>query len=143
MVLFIHLDGVLHPTHCDPSQHFVHLPRLEAVLRQHVALQMVLAAGEEDADLIDELKGKFSGDVAKRIIGDTSGNGGKSDEQTRYDQIRRFLRRQGLPRDNWAALDDAKDEFPPSCRQLVLCRPEVGFDQDAECRLRTRLLGRV
>jgi len=72
MVLFIHLDGVLHPTHCDPSQHFVHLPRLEALLRQHGALQMALAAGEEDLCLIDELRGKFSGDVAKRVIGDTS-----------------------------------------------------------------------
>ena len=144
MVLFIHLDGVLHPTHCDPSQHFVHLPRLEALLRQHGALQMALAAGEEDLCLIDELRGKFSGDVAKRVIGDTSTTGSaQGHDQTRYDQIRRFLRRQGLPRDAWAALDDAKDEFPPSCRQVVLCRPEVGFDEDAECRLRTRLLGRV
>jgi HAD domain in Swiss Army Knife RNA repair proteins len=143
MVLFIHLDGVLHPTHCDPSQHFVNLPRLEAVLRQHHALQMAVAADREDEYSLDAVKGKFSGDVAKRIIGGTSAPAPKGEEQTRYHKIRLFLRRQGLPRDAWAALDDAEDEYPPHCRQLVLCRPEVGFDEDAECRLRTRLLGRV
>jgi HAD domain in Swiss Army Knife RNA repair proteins len=143
MVLFIHLDGVLHPTRCDPSQRFVHLPRLETVLRQHQALQMALAADREDEYSLDTVKGKFSDDVAKRIIGGTSIPAAKGEEQTRYHKIRLFLRRNGLPRDAWAALDDAKDEYPADCRQLVLCRPEVGFDEDAECRLRTRLLGRV
>jgi hypothetical protein len=143
MVLFIHFDGVLHPTHSDRSQHFIHLPRLEAVLRQHGALQMALTTSCEDGYSHDALRERFSADIAKRIIGETSSTEVEGEADTRYHQIRLFLHRQGLSRDAWAALDDAKDEFPRGCRQVVLCRPEVGFDEAAECRLRTRLLGRV
>jgi hypothetical protein len=143
MVLFIHFDGVLHPTHSDPSQHFIHLPRLEAVLRQHGALQMALTISCQDGYSLDALRGIFSADITKRIIGGTSSTDVEGEAETRYHQIRVFLHRQGLSRDAWAALDDAQDEFPRGCRQLVLCRPEVGFDEAAECRLRTRLLGRV
>ena len=33
-VLFLDLDGVLHPEHCHESKHFCRLPILEAALRQ-------------------------------------------------------------------------------------------------------------
>ena len=143
MILFIDFDGVLHPVQCDPSQQFIHVARLEVVLRQHDGLMLALSTSWQDAHSIDSLRRHFSGDIAKRIVGGTFSADPDRKAKSRHQQIQMFLRASRRPQDQWTALDDTADGFPPRCTQLVLCDPARGFDEQAETRLRTRLLGRV
>ena len=142
MLLFLDFDGVLHPAGSQEKEQFSRLPRLEKVLRAHAGLQVALTTDWQVEHPLDELRAKFSSDIAPRIIGCVPSTKRKG-AQTRYERIQRFLRKNAWQRDAWVALDDLEDEFPAHCPRLVLCRPEVGFDEDAEGKLRGRLLGRV
>ena len=142
MLLFLDFDGVLHPAGSAAKEQFVRLPRLETVLRAHAGLQVALTTDWQADYPLDALRAKFSQDIAARIIGGVS-NTKRPGAPTRHDRIQVFLRKNIWPRDAWVALDDLEDEFPARCPRLVLCRPEVGFDEVAEGKLRGRLLGRI
>jgi hypothetical protein len=94
-------------------------------------VRVVISSSWQEAYSIAALRFRFSDDIQQRIIGVTA-----SDEQSRYYQIQDYLQRTWPPTALWVALDDAQDEFPTLCPELVLCDPAVGFDAHAERQLR-------
>jgi hypothetical protein len=44
-----------------------------------------------------------------------------------YEEIRTYLRLNGLERRKWLAIDDDPFGFPPNLENLILVDPEVGF----------------
>ena len=139
-LLFLDFDGVLHPTRSEPSQHFIHLPRFESILRDCASVSVVISSTWQDAYSLGALRRRFSQDIAARIIGGTRSADPDCEVETRYEQIKLFLRHVGRSAESWVALDDAEDEFPARCPQLILCDSQRAFDLEAERRLRERLL---
>jgi hypothetical protein len=138
-LLFLDFDGVLHPKGCATSVHFVHLPRLEQLLRATPPVRIVISSTWQYIWSFDGLRRKFSPDIAARIIGGTQSADPDGEAESRYQTIRMYLRHAGELRTPWIALDDARHEFPEDCAQLVSCETEVGFDDEAAGRLRRAL----
>jgi hypothetical protein len=141
MTLFLDFDGVLHPKGADPGDYFCHLSRLEAVLRHWPDVRIVISSTWQDAYSLPALRRRFSPDIAERIIGGTREADPDGEAEDRHDEIRAYLRHVGALASPWVALDDAGDEFPESCENLVLCASAVGLDDDAADRLRAALRG--
>lgn len=141
MILFLDFDGVLHPRSYGEKP-FSSLPRFEAVLRDFQFVDVVIASTwREDMDL-KQLRALFSPDIRPRIIGTTPvieiefpvGPHG-----TREKEIRLFLDQNNFEGMPWLALDDEERLFSPGCGNLVECSTHVGFDANAERRLRAML----
>jgi hypothetical protein len=138
ILLFLDFDGVLHPAGAE-AEHFVNLPRLERVLRESPGVRVVISSSWQDAYRLRALKGHFAEDIAGRIVGGTRSADPDREADSRYEQIRMYLRRVRHSSIPWVALDDAAHEFPEGCEQLVLCESARGFDDETERRLRTAL----
>ena len=138
MILFLDFDGVLHPflTRSGPDA-FCYTPRLERVLREFPAVQIVIASTQREAVPLAFLVQRFSPDIAVRIVGATpileihdAGDVAGS----RHREILAYLRGSGA---DWLALDDDASLFPPGCAELVLC--DDGFREAEERALRVAL----
>lgn len=72
ITLFLDFDGVLHPFLARSSaEAFCHLPRLERVLREFPAVQIVIASTQRESVPLTHLAQRFSPDIAARIVGIT------------------------------------------------------------------------
>ena len=138
-LLFLDFDGVLHPKGADPGDYFIHLPRLEAMLREFPAVPQVISSTRQDAYSLPALRRRFSEDIAQRIISGTRTGGPDGEAEDRHAEICAYLQHVGMVESPWLALDDAADEFPAGCKQLVMCDRAIGFDDEAEARLRAAL----
>ncbi len=147
MILFLDFDGVLHPEHerepTPAEQVFCHLPRFEAVMRDFPAVEIVISSMWRYEFTLNELRKRFSPDIAARIVGMTP----ESERMDGYLPARRegeildwiiANSREGVP---WVALDDAEWQFQQHRERLVACAWYVGLDEGAEIRLRAALAG--
>lgn len=138
ITLFLDFDGVLHPFLARSSaEAFCHLPRLERVLREFPAVQIVIASTQREAVPLAHLAQQFSPNIAARIVGITpilevrdAGDVAGS----RHREILAYLRGSNA---DWLALDDDASLFPSGCAELVLC--DDGFRDAEERALRTAL----
>ncbi len=145
MILFLDFDGVLHPIANIGRDKFMHVPRLESVLRDFPDVQVVISSMWR-SDGIDACRSHFSDDIAKRIIGgtpwtDTLAYAPDSEfilGVVRHTEIMMWIE-QNAYIGPWVALDDSWREFPDPCHQLIKCRPEIGFGGIAELQLRDYL----
>ena len=75
ILLFLAFDGVLHPFSprsdrpAEESVPFAYLARLEAVLRDHPSLRIVIASDWRKHHTLEELRQFFSEDIRLRIAG--------------------------------------------------------------------------
>jgi hypothetical protein len=138
-LLFLDFNGVLHPAGSAASAHFMHLPRFQHVMIEYPEVEIVVSSGVETyAYTLHKLRALFAPSVRSRVIGATAGIYAECEEEMRYRQILRFLRRwERLG--PWLALDDSEDEFPANCSQLVLCDSSKGFDEQAAATLKAKL----
>ena len=146
MILFLDFDGVLHPEHMgEPTPAdviFCHLPRFEAVMRDFQAVKIVISSMWRYDFSLDELKARFSPDIAVRIIGTTRLSDRTDDTYLparREKEILDWLAGSGYEATPWLALDDAVWQFDRHLNQLVPCTWYVGLDETAEARLRDAL----
>lgn len=142
-ILFLDFDGVLHPQYdgaCVPQeQAFCHLPRLEAVLRDYLGVELVISSEWRRQLPLDALRARFSPDIAARIVGATP-VAAFAALARREAEILQWLAAAGRAADApWLALDDAIWQFDRHRDRVVACTPWVGFDARAEVALRQRL----
>jgi hypothetical protein len=138
MILFLDFDGVLHPfLDRSGANAFCYMPRLENVLREFPAVQIVIASTQREVVPLVVLMEKFASDIAARIVGVTpiieirdAGDVAGS----RYREILAYLNGSGA---DWLALDDDASLFPHGCADLVLC--DDGFQEAEERALRVVL----
>src|SRR5438128_5315956 len=71
MILFLDFDGVLHRFGDRIADYCRFLPRLEAVLRDYPDVKIVVSSDWRKHHTLEELKGFFSADIGKRVIGVT------------------------------------------------------------------------
>jgi hypothetical protein len=146
MILFLDFDGVLHPQYEDqpvPADvAFCHLPRFEAVVRDFPDVQIVISSSGREQFSLDNLRARFSADVATRIIGITPVFPASHPRilEQRESEIVAWLVAEGRGSEPWLALDDADWQFKRHRDQLIACISYVGLDASTEMTLRTALI---
>jgi HAD domain in Swiss Army Knife RNA repair proteins len=147
MILFLDFDGVLHPQYENQTVPvdvaFCHLARFEAVMREFPAVEIVISSTWREQFSLDNLRSRFSSDIATRITGTTLLP--KDQVVPRLVELREWeivtwLTVQGRCDEPWIALDDAAWQFKHHRNHLVSCTGYVGFDAIAEQRLRAALM---
>lgn len=147
MILFLDFDGVLHPEHDGgptPAESvFCHLPRFEAVMRDFPTVEIVISSMWRYQFTLDELRARFSPDIAARII-DTTAQAERIDgylPARREGEILDWIASTGHEGVPWIALDDASWQFQRHHDRLVSCIWYVGLDDAAALQLRVVLEG--
>jgi hypothetical protein len=146
MILFLDFDGVLHPQYdgepTPVSEIFCHLPRFESVMRDFPSVEIVISSTWRIQFTLDELRARFSPDIAARIIDVTPQIECADDNYLparREDEILEWLKRAGLSCTLWIALDDAAWQFKQHRDRLVACTWYVGLNDAVELKLRSAL----
>ncbi|MGJ7572603.1 HAD domain-containing protein [Variovorax sp. RB2P76] len=143
-LLFLDIDGVLHPVGGDysfSSRFFSHLPRLEELLREFESVDVVISSDWRRAESIEQLQRYFSADIRDRIIGATPQIDPDVDvDSRRHLEIQAWLDGNGRSEAKWVALDDWPSSFEAGFTRLVLTDPTRAFDQDSFQELRSHFL---
>ncbi len=144
MLLFLDIDGVLHPVRTHPADHLTCRPRFEQWAAGHPHVRFVITSSWKQLYPLTVLRGYFSPEIGTRIIDMTPRLYGVS-VQRRYHEIIAWLDKNNSTGEAWLALDDSAADFPPGCPQLVRCLPERGFDDAVAGELDRRItsLGRL
>ncbi|MFC0349860.1 HAD domain-containing protein [Undibacterium danionis] len=145
MILFLDFDGVLHPDPCyDQGKQFCFLKRLESVLLEFPDVEIVISSTWRESRSIEMLRGFFIPEIQQRIVGVTP-NWRDHEElfdvigYQRQTEIEAWIRTSGEPWLKWVAIDDKCFLFKPFLQNLVRTRPDTGFDEIAEKKLRDLL----
>jgi hypothetical protein len=146
VILFLDFDGMLHPEYdgqATPADVvFCHLSRFEAVMRDHPEVEIVISSTWREQFPLDDLRARFSPDIAARIVGATPITpriDGKYLPARREGEILDWLRQSGREHEPWLALDDAAWQFQQHRNRLIACTWYVGLDDAAEAALRAQL----
>jgi hypothetical protein len=143
-LLFLDVDGVLHPVVTDysfSSRFFSHLPRLEEILREFTSVDVVISSDWRRAESIEQLQRYFSADIRHRIIGATPQiDPGVAVHNRRQLEIQAWLDGNGRSDAEWVALDDWPSHFEAGFERLVLTDPKRAFDEDSVQELRSHFL---
>lgn len=146
MILFLDFDGVLHPEHdgepTPAEQVFCHLPRFESVMRDFPNIEIVISSMWRYEFTLDQLRARFSPDIAARIIGVTPKTeriDGKYLPARREGEILDWLATTSCESTPWIALDDADWQFQRHRDRLVVCSWYIGFDDVVAKALRAAL----
>ncbi len=132
-ILFLDFDGVVHPEHCHESKHFCCLPVLEDALRQAPEWQVVISSTWRLQKSLDQLRSRFSADIAERVVGETPRFNNLVDVPSslvayeREAECQAWLRSNDVPYLAWLALDDRSWLFRPFCKSLFLSDRKTGL----------------
>jgi hypothetical protein len=143
-LLFLDVDGVLHPIGADysfSSKFFSHLPLLEELLREFGSVDIVISSDWRRAESIEQLQRYFSADIQHRIIGATPQIDPNVEVHHRRQlEIQAWLDGNDRRDAEWIALDDWPCNFEAGFERLVLTDPKCAFDQDSFQELRSHFL---
>lgn len=68
LILFLDVDGVLHPLRREPGLLYRSVPILEEALRTHPRIEVVISSDRRIHESLNELRKPFSLDIRSRII---------------------------------------------------------------------------
>jgi hypothetical protein len=142
MILFLDFDGVLHPIGNAPGglDNFNKLPMLEAWLRDHDHVNVVISSSWRAIMDLDDMKQLFSEDLRERVISVCPDVSAKPKPfYWRYEEIQAWVNQSGYE-GHWLALDDAVNEFPDGFEGLVICESSVGITDDAISDLTAKMM---
>jgi hypothetical protein len=143
-LLFLDVDGVLHPVGVDysfSSRFFSHLPPLEELLHEFKSVDVVISSAWRLAESIEQLQRYFSADIRYRIIGATPQIAPHVViHHRRQLEIEAWLDGNDRSDAEWVALDDWPPNFEAGFARLVLTDPTRAFDQDSVQELRSHFL---
>jgi hypothetical protein len=131
--VFLDFDGVLHP---EPGQYFSRNDVFEPAIREahkmcRRKLWIVVSSAWRYSHTLDEMKLKFSPDIASMIIDVTPNEDYGFDTGGREKEIKKWMKQNDKDAE-WIAIDDRASMFE-SLNKLVLCNPKHGFsEKDAE-----------
>lgn len=136
-LLFLDIDGVLHPTSATLSEWFCRAERLAAALAGSPC-RVVVSSSWRHHHPLGDIAARLPASLRRAVIGTT----GEPcfGRWPRHQEILAFVARHA-PDVSWRALDDAWLEFPPGCPQLILCDPNVGIDERQLANLQAWLGG--
>lgn len=152
MILFLDVDGVLHPEPCLARHYFCRLPLLERILLDFPQVELVISSvwrldWADESEQIAGMKEHFSLKLKDRVVGVTPDHRRTPIEQAPAglaDYLRewecmdwlRTHRPAGTP---YLMLDDRSWLFRPNNPHLMIVDCDDGFLPDNEAELRSRL----
>lgn len=113
MILFLDIDGVLHPDPPQPDQRLRSLPRLVEILRDHPQVEVVISSLWREHLSLDQLRDLFPADLRERII-DVTPIAERIDgwlPARREGEILDWLEASGRDDEPWLAIDDQAWQF--------------------------------
>lgn len=141
MILFLDIDGVLHPDPPQPDQRLRSLPRLVEILRDFPLVEIVISSLWREHLSLDQLRDLFPVDLRERII-DVTPIAQRIDgwlPARREGEILEWLETAGRIDEPWLAMDDAGWQFTQHRDRLIECVFYDGLDDRIEALLRERL----
>ena len=141
MLLFLDIDGVLHPDPPQPDQRLRSLPRLVEILRDHPQVEVVISSLWREHLSLDQLRDLFPADLRERII-DVTPIAERIDgwlPARREGEILDWLEASGRADELWLAIDDQKWQFTQRRDRLIACDFYGGITDAIEAELRQRL----
>lgn len=139
VIVFLDIDGVMHPIDRRDGI-FSCLDRFESAMRDCVC-DIVISSSWRTEHTIEDLRTRFSNDIAARIVGITPDHydGFAAEIYGREKEILAWLREACRDHEPWVAVDDSEWMFSPASEHLVRTDPGRGFDDVAAVTLRLRL----
>jgi hypothetical protein len=149
-ILFLDFDGVTHPEPPNKDQQFQSLPLIEAVLRRHPEVVVILSTTWRTKYPLDELKDLFSNDIAGRVQGltpvlslhDMAWYPVPLSARPRQREIEAWLHQNRRLNHPWIAVDDRPSWFESECQNLLVTSPITGFTESDVDRLENMILRR-
>ncbi len=142
MFLFLDFDGVLHPQYdgvpTPVGEVFCHLSLFESIMRDFPPAEIIISSTWRYQFSIEELRSKFSPDIAARIVGMTP--------QTEQDEREYVQARREVEILEWLAISGRSDAawlFDKHRDRLVHCTWYVGLNDTVEFKLRSALASLV
>lgn len=147
ITLFLDFDGVTHPYSVikAPERQFEAVPLIEAVLREHPEVEVVLSTSWRETYPLDELRYLFSIDIAGRIVGATPNYSGERpfpllpferSTHTRHAECQIWLFENRSLEQPWIVIDDMAKWFDEGLPSLLQTNPITGFVAADQDRLR-------
>ena len=140
-VLFLDIDGVLHPEGCQPDDHFCFAPSFCEIIHSidpDGTLPIVITSMWRHTHTLDELSSNFSEPVANQIVGVTPNfdkinpekchaltmkmkalSGVSSRPAYRQIEVMDWMA-DHAPNGRWLAIDDRAEYFEEKCRHLFV-----------------------
>lgn len=141
MLLFLDIDGVLHPI-ARRAGPLSCLPAFEAVLREFEYVEVVIISSWRLEYDLAQLRSMFSADIAPRLVDVTPNRAtimASAEPYRREREIEDWLRENGREYEPWLVLDDCDWMYSPSYTRLILVDSTTGFDGHTAKALRGRM----
>ena len=131
--LFLDFDGVLHPSLCNDKDRFSKVNLLSQVFTSS-SCQIIISSSWRFQFTLDQLRAMFPVSISSLII-DVSGEA-ITGQYARYLEIKQWLTNKQKPFADWMAIDDAINEFPPSCQNLIATKSSQGITKEQIIKLK-------
>lgn len=131
--LFLDFDGVLHPSLCDDKDRFSRVDLLAEVFSS-TTCQIVISSSWRFQFTLYQLTQLLPKAISSLVIGVT----GEAciGQYARYYEIKQWLANKQKPFADWVAIDDAINEFPSDCQNLIATKSSQGIIKDQIVRLK-------
>jgi hypothetical protein len=144
LILFLDIDGVLHPDPPGRNELFNRLPLFEAALKSLRHVEIVVSSAWRETRTLGELRLLFSDDIAIKIIGVTPFFNAISPPADlvpypRHAEIDAWLKSSGRSSSQWVAIDDRNYWFKPFLSNLIVCDATTGLTETVAETLKEKL----
>ena len=125
--LFLDFDGVLHPSLCNDNDRFSKVNLLSQALTSSPC-QIIISSSWRFQFTLDQLKKMLPVSISNLVV-DVTGEA-LNGQYARYNEIKNWLDRKHKPFADWKAIDDAINEFPPNCPNLIATKSSQGMTKE-------------
>ncbi|QDD01844.1 hypothetical protein FIT69_04585 [Candidatus Methylopumilus planktonicus] len=125
--LFLDFDGVLHPSLCNDNDRFSKVNLLNQTFTSS-SCQIIISSSWRFQFTLDQLKKMLPVSISNLVI-DATGEA-LNGPYARFNEIKHWLESKQKPFSDWKALDDATNEFPPDCPNLIATKSSQGITKD-------------
>ena len=125
--LFLDFDGVLHPSLCNDNDRFSKVNLLSQPLTSSPC-QIIISSSWRFQFTLDQIRKMLPISISNLVVDATDEplNG----QYARYFEIKQWLTNKQKPFADWMAIDDAINEFPPDCPNLIATKSSQGITKD-------------
>jgi hypothetical protein len=139
-LLFLDFDGVLHPNFSLEREYFSRMRYLLDALDGVAGdVEIIISSSWRFHWAEDVLLEKLPKSLAQLVTGFTPMV--EPGRHQRYREIQKYISSRSGQLE-WRAPDDAVNEFPEGCCELIACDGRIGFDELSSAWLRLWLAGR-
>lgn len=131
--LFLDFDGVLHSSLCNDKDRFSNANLLEEALSPS-SCQIIISSSWRFQFTLDQLK-KVLPKTIGNLVMDTTGEA-IAGQYARYFEIKQWLTNKQKPFADWMAIDDATNEFPLDCPNLIATKSSQGITKEEIIKLK-------